>query len=375
MGAPLTVGVEEEFLLIDPVTRAAAPAAEPVLATAKKDACGAAGTDLHHELQSTQIEASTGICVDLDELGSRVLDARRRLAAAAQENGVRLVSAGTPVLTDRGIPQLENERFQSITERFRGVVSNYQASACHVHIGVDNPDLAVAVTNHLRPWLPTLIALSGNSPFDQGADSGYESWRAMEMSRFPGSGIPPWHGSAEDWRSHVERLVDCGVLVDDRMTFWLARPSVQWPTVEVRAADAAGTVDEAMLQAALTRALVQTALTELEHGHEGAHIDDSLCEAAVWSAARYGLVGQAIHLPRRRAMPATRVLAELLDFVRPALEETGDLPRVEEMVASITKRGTGAARQRRWAKDGTRAVVDGLIQQTLQQHVEDLPSV
>lgn len=362
----LTAGVEEEFLLVDPVTRCTVPSAAAVLAGAGDEPSRAAGAVVHPELQGTQVEAATGVCVDLAELGAQVLEGRRRLAAAAEKAGVRLVSSGTPVLTETLVPVTASKRFEAIADLYAGAMACYQACGCHVHVGVEDRELAVAVVNHLRPWLATLLALSVNSPFDHARDSGYGSFRMMELARFPGAGVPPWFGSAAAYRRHVERLVDCGLLVDDRMTFWLARPSRRWPTVEVRAADAAATVDEAMLQAALARGLVRTALAELAAGREAARVDGAICAAAVWSAARYGLDGPAVHPFHEIAVPATRLLTELLDHIRPALAETGDLAAVGALLASVARRGSGAARQRRWAVSGPRAVVDGLVRQTLQ---------
>jgi glutamate---cysteine ligase / carboxylate-amine ligase len=222
----------------------------------------------------------------------------------------------------------------------------------------------VAVVNHLRPWLPTLLALSANSPFDQGRDSGYASWRIQAQARFPGAGVPPWFSSAAAYDRHLHRLVEIGVLADEGTTFWLARPSQRLPTVEVRAADAAATVDEAMLQAALVRALVHTALVDLAIGREAPTVPDRLCTAALWSAARYGLGGPGIHPLEERRVDAWILLEELLRRVRPALEDNGDLVAVRTLVGQVRLGGTGAVRQRAAAAHGLPAVVDMLVRQT-----------
>jgi carboxylate-amine ligase len=230
--------------------------------------------------------------------------------------------------------------------------------------------MAVAVVNHLRPWLPTLLALSVNSPFYPGGDSGYGSWRVIDQGRFPGSGIPPWFASAAAYTAQRDRLIECGVLVDPAMTFWLARPSSQWPTVEVRAADAAATLDEAVLQAALVRALVQTALIDLAAGREASAPSDQICAAALWSAARYGLDGPGVHLLEERQVPATLLLEALLDRVDPALEEAGDRTEVQLLVNEVVRQGSGASRQRRAAVRGPQGAVDMLIEQTMEETME-----
>jgi carboxylate-amine ligase len=359
------MGVEEEFLLVDPASRRSVPSATAVLGHTSTEPVVPVGGGLHAELLETQVEAATGVCTDLAGLRSQLWDGRLRLARAAREEGVRLVSSGSPVLAGNPQPFAPDARFAMISQRYAGVVTTYEACGCHVHIGVSHQETAVAVVNRLRPWLPTLLALSVNSPFDRGRDSQYGSWRMLDQARFPGSGIPPWFASAAEYTAQLNRLVECGVLVDPAMTFWLARPSPRWPTVEVRAADAAGTVDEAVLQAALVRALVRTALMDIEAGEEASALDDQLCAAAVWSAARYGLDGPGVHLLEERQVPATRLLEELLDRVGPALEETGDRAEVRALVNRVVRQGTGATRQRQAAVRGPRAVVDMLIEQTI----------
>jgi glutamate---cysteine ligase / carboxylate-amine ligase len=357
-----TMGVEEEFLLVDAVTRHTAPHATAVLARLAGDS--PAGVTFQGELAATQVEAATGVCVDLRTVRDQLADARARLAVAAAAEGLRLVSAGNPVLAGRSVPFMPDERYARVAEILAGALTGYESCGCHVHVGVADRELAVGVLNHLRPWLPTLVALSVNSPFDQGWDSGYASWRILTQARFPGGGVPPWFASAAAYDRWLERLVGFGVLADTGVTFWLARASPWLPTVEVRAADAAPTVEEAVLQAALVRALVITALDELARGREAPAIDAQLCAAALWSAARYGLTGPGVHPVEERRVGARVLLDELLRTVRPALEETGDLALVRGLVRTITDGGTGTARQRAAAAHGLRNVVDMLVRQT-----------
>ncbi|RAY17184.1 carboxylate--amine ligase [Actinomadura craniellae] len=363
----LTMGVEEEFLLVDPGSGRAVPCAAAVLARAGREPCPP-GAELHPELSATQVEATTGVCTDLAGLRDHLRAGRHRLAAAARAEGVLLISSGTPVVAAPPPPHSSGERFAEIVRRYAGVVDGYQTCGCHVHVGVPDAGTGVAVVNHLRPWLPTLLALSANSPFGGGRDTGYASWRILEQSSFPGAGTPPWFPSAAAYRREVDRLVECGTLVDSAMTFWLARPSPHLPTVEVRAADAAATADEALLQAALVRGLVRTALDDLAAGREAPRVGDPVCAAAVWSAARYGLGGPGVHPLEEHRVPAVRLVAELVDRVRPALEEAGDLAPASTLLAGALRRGTGADRQRRAAAGagGSRAVLGMLAAQTLE---------
>lgn len=356
----LTVGVEEEFLLVDSTSGQPTPNASEVLAKARRMMPSAPDVVLHSELATTQVEVASGVCDDLAELGRQLLAERRRLAAAAADSDTLLVPTGTPVVPGPLPPLSEEERFGRVHELHRGVVADYQVCGCHVHVGVPDREIGVAVVNQLRPWLPTLLALSVNSPIDRGRDTGFGSWRAVTQSRFPGSGLPPMFENAAAHDRTVAQLVDAGVIVDPAMTFWLARPSSRFPTVEVRIADIATTVEEATLQAALTRALVATALTDIAHGRPPARIDEQLGAAAVWSAARYGLEGPAVHPITGRRLAASQLLDELVSHVSPALQSLGDLRTVHRLLPVLLKRGTGAERQRRAAKFGLQAVLDQL---------------
>lgn len=366
--AGTTVGVEEEFLLVDAASRDVVARASATLRRARQGAPLAAGAALQPELAGTQVEAATGVCTDLDDLRVQLGLGRRRLAEAAAAEGARLISTGTPVLPDsRPVVGAvgESSRYQRIADTYAGAIPDYQACGCHVHVGVPDRDTAVAVVNHLRPWLPTLLALSVNSPFDYGRDSGYGSWRIVSLSRFPTAGVPPWYADAAAYDEQLGRLVESGMLVDTSMTFWLARPSYRLPTVEVRAADAATTVGEAVLHAGLTRALVRSALADLDRGQEATPVPDPLLAAALWSASRYGLQGPGVDPFEERRVSATTLLRELLAWVAPELEETGDLGTVRRLLADVLREGTGATRQRRAATGGPAAVVDMLAEQTL----------
>lgn len=340
-----TFGVEEEFLLVDPDTGATLPAAAEVLKAAGETPPAAPGAALHQELLLSQVEAATAPCVAPAELARQLTHGRGQLSAAARGCGVLLVPAGTAVLG--GAPVFtDGDRFATIARTYAEVVRDYQVCGCHVHVGVPDLETAVAVTNHVRPWLPTLLALSVNSPFHHGRDTGYASWRMLEQSRFPGAGVPPRFRDAADYTERVARLVDCGVLADETMSFWLVRPSSAWPTVEFRVADTAVDVSAALLQAMLSRALVDTALADLALGEEAPSFDEQVLAAGVWSAARYGLGGSAVHPVRACRVPATSLVDELVVRVAPALVANGDLATVRALFTTVLCGGTGAERQR-----------------------------
>ncbi|MDQ4094321.1 MAG: YbdK family carboxylate-amine ligase, partial [Actinomycetota bacterium] len=260
------------------------------------------------------------------------------------------------------------ERYNHILRTYAGVLADYQVCGCHVHVGVPDRDTAVAVVNHVARWLPTLLAMSGNSPFYQGRDTGYASWRMIQQARFPGSGLSPWFSSAADYDEQVARLIECGALMDEQMTFWVTRPSLHLPTVEFRIADAVSTVGEAVLQAALSRALVRTALMELAAGREARAVRGQVAAAALWCAARHGLNGPGVDLLAERSVPALRLLHALLNWVSCALDEVGDLGSVRHSVAELVRHGIGAEHQRRAAASGLDAVVTMLGRRTILGH-------
>lgn len=357
-----TLGVEEEFLLVGVADSCPAPLAPAVLARIGTDT----GLEIKPELLTDQLELATPVCDDLAGLAAHLHAGRSALADAAREEGALLLSTGTPVLSTERTSIAAGPRYEAIIAQYADIAGDYEVCGCHVHVGVQDADVRVAVVNHLRPWLPTLLALSVNSPFHRGRDTGYASWRAVKQARFPGSGVPPYFPTSRDYESELDTLVTCGVLADHRMTFWMARPSPRFPTVEIRAADAAATVGEALLQAALCRALVTTALTDIAHGAAAPAVRGQIAAAAVWSAARYGLDGPAVHPLEEVRVPAWGLVDALVRHVRPALVETGDLDYVLSELARIRRKGSGADRQRAAARaGGPCGVVEFLADQTL----------
>lgn len=374
---PSSLGVEEEFFLVNAASGRPEPRAADVLAlVGGPEAARYGAAQLKRELFASQIEAASGICSGLDELAADLSMSRQRLARAAGSLGLRLISTGTPGTQAVPCTSSGEPRYEQIVSTFGEVALGYEVCGCHVHVSVPDHETAVAIVNHLRPWLPSLLALSVNSPFFEGKDTGYGSWRTIQQSRFPVSGIPPYFSSAAAYDRAVETLVDCGAVLDIRMNYWLARPSPNFPTVELRTADAALTMPDSLLQAALSRALVRTARRALEAGREAEAVDGQVCAAALWSAARYGLSGPGVRTGEACRAPATDLVRELLETVAPALEETGDLARVRRLLNRVLTHGTGAERQRAAAAHhggtGRRSLVGFLARETLAPAPEDV---
>src|SRR5690606_37695759 len=179
-----SVGMEEEFLLLEPKSGAPVPAAATILEQLRTTAPDWQGR-LKPELAASQLEATTGICDTLSELRGQLRSGRRLLARAAREHQGLLAASGTPPGQTRFLPG-DGARFERITDLYRGVVADYQTCGCHVHVGVADRSTAVEIINHLRPWVRSRLAISATAPFCNGADTGYASWRMVQQTRFPG---------------------------------------------------------------------------------------------------------------------------------------------------------------------------------------------
>ncbi|MCB5169128.1 glutamate--cysteine ligase [Streptomyces bambusae] len=359
--AVLTVGVEEEYLLVDPVTRQVSPQAPKVVADA---AAHGLGDRVGVELTCYQVEVRTRPHRTMADLGEEVRSLRAAVAAAAGRQGHCIVSTGTPVLGQATPPPLTpGPRYARSFATFRALDDEQTVCACHVHIGIPDVARALSVANHLRPWLPALIALTANSPYWQGRDTGYAGWRTMALSRWPVAGPPPYVESPAHFDELVAALVESGAVMDRGGLYWDIRPSSHVPTLEFRIADACATADGTVLLAALVRAMAATALAAVDAGDPAGRPRPELLRAACWRAARDGLRGHAVDLPGSRLIPATEQIERLLSWVRPALHRHGDLELVRTLWARVRAGGGGADLQRAAHRRHGRVtdVVDHLI--------------
>jgi carboxylate-amine ligase len=347
-----TVGVEEELLLVDAVTGVARSVASEVLRVAESRGAAGAGTaddepggSIGPELQEQQLETDTTPEQDLGLLQTELVGWREKARAAAAETGALVLASGTTPLPVRP-DTVDDPRYRRIAERFGLTASEQLSCGCHVHVSVESDDEAVAVLDRVRVWVPTLLALSANSPFWQGEDSGYASYRSQVLVRWPTNGPTEIHGSARAYADHLRQLTATGVPLDEGMAYFDARPSATYPTLEVRVADVCLDTRDAVLVAALTRALVETAAAEWKADVPPEPASVAVLRLADWQAGRYGVTGDLLHPTTHRPRPAREVVDALVGHVAPALRSAGDLGRVEEGVERVLTRGTGATRQR-----------------------------
>ncbi|RKT54172.1 carboxylate-amine ligase [Saccharothrix australiensis] len=336
-----TLGVEEEFLVVDDSGLPVPVAGEVV------EAANRLGADLQPELTRVQVESNTPVCRTLREVRGHLLAARSTAAAAAMQAGARLLAVGVPLTGPMGQPFSDSDRYRRIGEGYGLLAAEHGVCGCHVHVAVPDRETAVQVCNHLRPWLPVLLALTANSPIHQGVDTGCASWRSVLNSRWPCSGAPPYFTSAEHYDAVLATMVDSGAVLDPAMVYWDVRPSDHLPTVEVRVSDVPATVDESILLAALVRALVGTALEAVRRGERGLPVTTEALRAAYWRAAHDGIEGDGVDLFGNRRVPAAHLVRGLLRHVRPALRRSGELHAVNALLTKVLQNGNGAVRQRR----------------------------
>ncbi|MFJ3901103.1 glutamate--cysteine ligase [Streptomyces sp. NPDC090025] len=366
-----TFGVEEELILVDPgsgVPRPLAPSVTEIAAWhADVRPRGERGEPVKPELFCEMLEIGTRPCLTADELAEQLRQARIDAAAAAKEAGVAVAALATapvrfdPVLTP-------SDRYRTIEDRFGRLVEDKLTCACHVHVHLRSAEEGVAVLDRIRPWLAPLLALSANSPYWQGMDTGYASWRHQLWSRWPMTGPSELYGDVEAYEETTREMLAGEVLVDDHMVYFDARLSRSYPTVEVRVGDVCQHLDDGVLLAVLVRALVETGARAWREGRAADPVPTVVLRLAAWRASRYGLRGSLLHPRNWRPAPAAEVLGALLDHVGPALRAAGDWERAVRGTEALLARGTGADLQRAAHARGARglaSVVSDAVRRTL----------
>lgn len=342
--ALLTMGVEEEFLLVDRLTRAPTGRAPQVIAATS----GTLGPQVQQEFFTAQVEVCTRPTSDTSRLRAELALLRDTVSRAASDEGCMVVASGTSALPPEGpLEVTPNPRYRLMADRYAPILGDLRqvVCGCHVHIGVPDRARALDLANRMRPWLPVLQALAANSPFDRGADSGYASWRSVEHARWPGVGPAPVLDEAR-YEHTVGTLVRTGRLLDRGMVYWYARPSEHVPTLEIRVADVNADLDVVVLLAALVRGLAATLAAEADVGLPPPLIGSRVLRTAHHLAALNGLEGDGLDVRSGRRVPAWDLVGALLERAAPALEAAGDLPMAATTLGRLRIQGGGAYRQR-----------------------------
>lgn len=347
-----TFGVEEELLLLDGLTGRPTALAGRVLEMAGHPA------SMAYEFKLDQIEVQTEPCLDHGSLLREIVAGRRIADTAARMVGARALALATSPL-DSPTMLSPGARFARMAETF-GITADEQLTCgLHVHVGIASPEEGVAVLDRIRDWLPLFIALGANSPYWQGRDTGYASYRTQVWYRWPTSGPQEVYGSLDAYRSAVVGMVGTGVALDERMAYFDARLSATYPTVEVRVSDVPLAAADSAFIAVLVRALVETAAREADEGASPLATPSSFLRLASWRASRSGLSGDLLDPLRCTPVPAAEAIEGLVTHLAPVLRESGELALAEAGVAALFNRGTGERAQRTTiAQSGLRSVLD-----------------
>ena len=330
------LGVEEELMLVDP------DSGEPNAGSRAAVLANESEVEVGQELFLQQIETSTPPCTQVDELLPALREGRRAVGQAAAAAGVRAVAMPIPVVGGVREDITSSPRYRRIETEFGELTRGALVCGMHVHVEVSSDEEGVRVLDRIRPWLPLLIALGANSPYWRGRDTGHASWRSQLWGRWPTAGPRELFRDVATYRTVSEQMIQWGGGLDPGMLYFDVRLAERYPTVEVRVVDVCTDVEDAVLIAVLTRALVTTAAA----APSPVTWRSDLLKVAEWRAARHGVSQELVHPVEGRLAPPRKVFADTLDHLRPALEATAEHGLVQDLFERLMARGNGARRQR-----------------------------
>jgi carboxylate-amine ligase len=362
MQPTFTIGIEEEFQLVDGETYELRSHVSQML----KEAQPTLGDQIKPEFLQSVVEVGTKVCADITAAAAQVRLLRAALGQLAAQHGLHIVAAGTHPWADwRDQEITENERYRSLVQDMQDVVRALTIFGLHVHIGIEDRRRAIEIMNEARYFLPHLLALSANSPFWRGRQTGLHSYRCVIWNRFPRTGIPEAFGSCDEFENLVDTMVRTGCIDDGRRIWWDIRPHPYFKTLEFRICDMQTTAEETLMLAALMQAIVAKLhrLRERNLGFRQYH--RSLLMENRWRAMRHGLEGRLIDFGKEQEVPIADLLEELLAFVDEVVDDLGSRPYVE-YARSVIAAGNGAQRQlATYAQTGDlRAVMARIVHET-----------
>lgn len=337
-----TFGVEEEFILVDAVT------GEPVAAGPRLVA-DAGDPAITTEFKQEQVEIGSRVCSSMEELEADLVQLRNRVGDLARSRGAVVIASGTWPGVHEPTPTA-SDRFDRIGREFGQLADRQLTCGTHVHVAIDSPEQGVVVLDRIRSWLPLLTALAANSPFWQGHDTGYASFRSVVLAQLPTAGPTQAWGDLETYHRVSRQVIAAGGAFDEGMLYYDARLSTRFPTVEIRVTDVTPEPAVPVAVAALCRALVETAIAGFA---VTADVSTLSLRAAAWRAARHGLTERLVDPTSGNLVSAESAVRSLLAAVSDALDANGDLARVQDTVNGLLSHGGVAERQRRFVDPTT----------------------
>lgn len=365
-----TLGIEEEFQIVDPITRELRSHVTEFLDEGKM----ILGEKIKPEMIQSMIEVGTGICKDIHEARTDISRLRGIISYLARKKGLEIVAASThPISHWQDQKIFDDERYDLLVEEIQMVARSLLIFGLHVHVGIADPERAIHIMNAARYFLPHMLALSTSSPFWLGHNTGLKSYRTEVFKKFPRTDIPDHFDSHASFQRYIDLLVKTNCIDNGKKIWWDVRPHPFFPTLEFRVCDIPTRVDDTIAIAALFQAIVAK-LNKLIDKNLGFRLyRRMLVQENKWRAVRWGLDGKMIDFGKQKEVPVRDLILELLEFVDDVLDELDSRKEIEH-VHEILRRGTSADEQLRVYKETNdlKAVVDVLITRTMESVPTDI---
>jgi len=362
-----TLGIEEEFQIVDPVSRELRSHVSEILDEGRM----LLGEQVKPEMIQSQIEVGTGICKNIQEARADITNLRSVISTLAHKNGLRIVAASThPISRWQDQKIFDDDRYELLVQELQTVARSLLIFGVHVHVGVADRERQIHIMNASRYFLPHVLALSTSSPFWMGHNTGLKSYRSEIFKQFPRTDIPDHFDSYPGFQRYVELLIKTGCINDGKKIWWDCRPHPHFPTLEFRICDIPSRVDDTIAIAALFQAIVAKLYQLMDRNLGFRLYRRMLIQENKWRAVRYGLEGKMIDFGKNKEVPVRDLVRELLDFVDDVVDDLGSRKEIEH-IHTILERGTSADEQLRVYQETNdlRAVVDRLMELT----VENVP--
>src|ERR1051325_2614365 len=368
--ANFTLGIEEEFQIIDPVTRDLRSHITEMIEEGRM----ILGEQVKPEMHQSMVEVGTAICENIQEARAELVRLRRTVSDLAGKKNLRIAAASThPFSSWKDQKITPHEHYDALINEMQMLAQSLLIFGMHVHIGIDDREAQIHLMNAARYFLPHILALSTSSPFWLGTNTGLKSYRSEVFKKFPRTDIPDHFDSYQSFQRYVELLLKTKSIQNPKKIWWDIRPHPNFPTLEFRICDIPTRVDDTIAIAALFQAIVAT-LTRLINKNLGFRLyRRMLIQENKWRAVRYGLEGKLIDFGKQKEVPVRDLIRELLDFVDDVLDPLGSRKEVEH-IHTILERGTSAAEQLRVYRETNdlTAVVDRLIELTTENVPKDV---
>lgn len=361
---PFTIGIEEEYQIIDPETRELKSYITQIIDEGQL----VLHEQMKPEMHQSIVEVGTHVCRTIAEAKTEILRLRGAIGSLAARKGLRIAASGThPFSSWQKQDITPHERYFGVVEEMQDAARRLLIFGMHVHVGMPDNETCVEIMNVARYFMPHLLALSTSSPFWMSRTTGFQSYRSIIFTNFPRTGIPDVYESYAEFEQYVNLLIQTRSIDNAKKIWWDLRPHPLFGTLEVRVCDIATKVDEAIMLAAYVQAIFVKIYTLFRSNQTFRIYSRSLINENKWRAARYGLGGNLIDFGKRAEFPAKQLMLELRDFVEDVVDDLGSREQVD-YIHTILEHGTSAERQlRTYAETGDiKAVVDQLIRETME---------